>query len=200
MIPNEVVEIVKCTKSVIPIPTYVSRQWDSWDWGRFADPESSAGKLGLITDSVDELAKAIRRWDTKDVPFLLLWAVPGLGKTHIALAITWQWLLSLQVRVMYYQVEILLDELRAAQFAEPGALHRLLHSLKSCRLLVLDDLGAEKGTEFGAAKLDAIIDHRYVNGLPTIITANTLELPDRILDRCREGTLVRIRGESQRGR
>jgi len=73
-----------------------------------------------------------------------------------------------------------------------------MHHAMNVSLLILDDLGVEKGTEWAAAKLDAIVDYRYLEKLPMVITANTLELSERILDRMREGRIVRLRGQSYR--
>jgi len=42
------------------------------------------------------------------------------------------------------------------------------------------------------------VDYRYLEKLPMVITANTLELSERILDRMREGRIVRLRGQSYR--
>ena len=39
-------------------------------------------------------------------------------------------------------------------------------------LLVLDDLGAGKATGWAVEKLEIIIDYRYINGLPLVVTAN----------------------------
>lgn len=52
-------------------------------------------------------------------------------------------------------------------------------------VLLLDDLGAEKATEFVAETLYRIINHRYVNVLPTVFTSNcTLQqLAEKIGDR-----------------
>jgi DNA replication protein DnaC len=40
------------------------------------------------------------------------------------------------------------------------------------RLLVLDDLGAERPTDFARNELAALVEHRYQNELPTIVTSN----------------------------
>lgn len=49
-------------------------------------------------------------------------------------------------------------------------------------LLVLDDLGAERPTEWALGVLARLVEHRYVNRLPTIVTTNysPTELVDRL--------------------
>ena len=152
-----------------------------------------------------EAARAFVRGEI-DPPFLLLYGLPGLGKTHLALAIGWNYLMWLR-SVVYYQTESLLDALREGYRLQeelaPGEFHQdrydvAMHHAMNVSLLILDDLGVEKGTEWAAAKLDAIVDYRYLEKLPMVITANTLELSERILDRMREGRIVRLRGQSYR--
>lgn len=42
----------------------------------------------------------------------------------------------------------------------------------NAKLLVLDDLGLERSTEWGAEQIATLVDHRSSNGLPTIYTSN----------------------------
>ncbi len=61
------------------------------------------------------------------------------------------------------------------------------------KLLILDDMGTEKPTEWANERLFEVIDNRYNENLPTVITTNLLPEPhlkkivgDRIYDRIRE--------------
>ena len=75
-------------------------------------------------------------------------------------------------------------------------------------LLIIDDLGAERSTEFAQEQVFNIIDARYRSGKPMIITTNlTAEeiknpqevgyarIYDRILERCFP---IAVMGESRR--
>jgi DNA replication protein DnaC len=67
--------------------------------------------------------------------------------------------------------------------------------LKDVGVLILDDLGAQKDTDFSLAKLDMIINYRYINELQTVVTANVDnidELPSRIASRLSEGNVCKI--------
>ena len=54
------------------------------------------------------------------------------------------------------------------------------------QLLMIDDLGAAKPSEWTEEINFRLINHRYENQLPTIFTSNVLpkELSDRVCDRC----------------
>lgn len=137
-----------------------------------------------------------------DHPFLTFLGTVGTGKTHMALAIGWEWL-ERGLTVLYYQVEGLLDALRHGYRTlerDPDGYERTLAFTKNANLLILDDFGVQQETEWAASKLDQIIDHRYINQKPLIVTSNLAleQLPARIMDRLREGVLIHLKGESFR--
>lgn len=131
--------------------------------------------------------------------FLTFVAETGRGKTHLALGIGWHWLENDFGLVKYWQVESLLDDLRHGfnsdteekmfQFGE------VMKRIKTVPLLILDDLGVEQSTPWARAKLDEIIDHRYINEAKTIITTNLdpSNLEPRVASRLREGIVVLLK-------
>ena len=136
-------------------------------------------------------------------PFLTLLGMVGTGKTRLAWSIAWAWL-NRGRSVLYYQVEELLDALREGYSAwEKGdaiGYHIVLKHTQNVGLLILDDFGAEHGTAWAKAKLDQIVDYRYVHQKPLIATTNlTLDqLAERVADRLSEGTLIQLMGDSFR--
>lgn len=134
----------------------------------------------------------------------------GVGKTHLGIAIAWEWLLAGGF-VIYRQVEELLDELRETFGIPPGQalemklppFKTVLNKFKSCHLLVMDELGGEKPTEWTLARLDSILDYRWLNRLPTVVTTNAKseDLAPRIVDRLQDfrcGRVVLIAASSYR--
>lgn len=99
----------------------------------------------------------------------------GCGKSHLLEAIARR-MLEAEMLVRYEYVLALLDDLRAAyednaevRFAEKwGAIMR-------ADVLFLDDLGAERGTEWSREKLTALIDQRYRNDESYLVVATNLD-------------------------
>ena len=60
--------------------------------------------------------------------------------------------------------------------------------------LVLDDLGTQNATPWAEEKLYQILNHRYINRLPTVITTNQefAEIEGRIRSRLQDPDLVTI--------
>lgn len=97
----------------------------------------------------------------------------GVGKTHLAVAIANETLKQKQVGVYFRVVPDLLDQLRATFDPTSGvAYDERFQQIRNAHLLVLDDLGTEQTTPWAREKLYQLINHRYNEQLPTVITSN----------------------------
>lgn len=145
--------------------------------------------------------------DKREHHFLTLIGQPGRGKTHLALGIGWFWLENEMGIVKYWQVSELLDKMRS-EYDNPlkddygFPLLGAFEKAKKADLLILDDLGAEKTTEWVLDKLDNLINYRYIEQKPTVLTTNLSgdQLPTRIASRLKEGVVVVLKGEDYRER
>ncbi len=129
----------------------------------------------------------------------------GSGKSHLAAAIANE-LLKQLVPVIFQPVPKLLKRIQATYGRGSEEKERdIISALTTCDLLILDDVGAEKWTETREETLYNIIDERYRQLLPVILTTNCdmedLEMQigsrsyDRLLEVCR---FVRMEAESWR--
>ena len=83
----------------------------------------------------------------------------------------------------------------------------VFRSLTMCKLLVIDEIGVQRGTEFEQTIMTDILNTRYSNHMPTVLATNygkkdlDAVLGDRIADRLREvGKRVIFDWESCRGK
>ena len=98
---------------------------------------------------------------------LLFWGDVGTGKSYAAACIA-NHLLDRKVPVIMTSFVKLLEVIQASREEEPAILSRLGYA----RLVIFDDLGAERGTDYAMEKVYNIIDSRYRKGLPMILTTN----------------------------
>ena len=100
-------------------------------------------------------------------PWVLLYGGMGTGKTHL-LAAAFNVLLGAGRYPLYTVVPALLDHIREGldepDSREYGARFR---AVRSASILLLDDLGAERSSEWSDELLFKLLDYRYREGLPT---------------------------------
>lgn len=144
--------------------------FDAYDWS-----------LSVAHDAALQLAEN----KPDGLKWLALMAGPDRGKTHLALAICRKWL-DRGEPARYAYVPLLMDELRKG-FSLEGehSYDRQFEFFCNVPLLVLDDLGVEKRSDWVSEKLDTIVDYRCIRGLPLVVTTNQPmdELPVRIASR-----------------
>ncbi len=123
--------------------------------------------------------------------WLLLMGRYGTGKTHLAAAIANEALAD-QVPNIFLPVPDLLDWLRAGYQGYDQSFVDRFEQLCSIPLLVLDDLGTQNSTPWAEEKLFQILNYRYVQRLPTVITTNLAlkELDGRLASRLEDPSLV----------
>jgi len=116
-------------------------------------------------------AAALRLAEEKgDLRWLALVGPVDVGKSHLAVAICRRWL-ARGKPARYVLVPLMLEELRASYNRE-GEYDRMMNFLLKVPLLVLDDLGTQKPTDWAVEKLMLLVDYRYVHGLPLVVTTN----------------------------
>ena len=86
---------------------------------------------------------------------------------------------------LYIFLPTFLEDLRDNYDSKDPDFEQVLSMVKSCKLLIIDDIGAERVTEWVRERVVSIINTRVSNNLATIYTSNLSpeELKDELGDR-----------------
>lgn len=99
---------------------------------------------------------------------LLLWGDVGTGKSFVAACIA-NALIEAGTPVLMTNFSKILNQMGAMYSDER---YQYIASFSHFPLLIIDDLGIERNTEYALEQVYAVIDERYKSGLPVIITTN----------------------------
>jgi DNA replication protein DnaC len=123
--------------------------------------------------------------------WLLLLGGYGCGKTHLAAAIA-NYAVEMGVPTLFLTVPDLLDTLRFAYNSDDTTFEQRFDQIRTAELLVLDDFGTQNATPWAQEKLFQIINYRYINHLPLVVTTNLSldEIEARIRSRLQDPELV----------
>lgn len=143
-----------------------------------------ADSIELAYNQAQQFAQTMQGWLFLEGPY-------GSGKTHLAAAIA-NFVVGLGVPTLFLTVPDLLDTLRFS-FDDPEAsFEQRFEEIRHASLLVLDDFGTQNATAWAQEKLFQIINYRYINRLPMVVTTNLAleEIEGRIRSRLLDPELV----------
>ena len=147
----------------------------------------------------------VEHWDTmlaENIGYML-WGGIGTGKSYFAGCIA-NALMEREITVRMTNFALILNDLTASFEGRNKYISQLCRAL----LLIIDDFGMERGTEYGLEQVYNVIDSRYRSRRPLIVTTNIplqdLQHPqdtaharihDRLLEMCAP---IRFSGENFR--
>jgi DNA replication protein DnaC len=144
-------------------PRYYESTWENW----IADTPNMKKAFDLIKKNA---------WSTN----LFLWGNNGTGKTHLAMCLT-------KDGATYRRLADICREIRRDFDREEV----LLDKYGNAKLLVIDEIGRQKESDFEKNTLFEIIDRRWGNMLPTTLITNLK--PQEFSDRYDKPIIDRVR-------
>jgi DNA replication protein DnaC len=104
---------------------------------------------------------------------LLFYGDAGVGKTHLAVALMREAIVRKSARAIFYEVRELLKLVRDTYGGSTDASELdILRPVLEADLLILDDLGAEKKSDWVDETLGLVINTRYSERRLTVLTTN----------------------------
>ena len=104
---------------------------------------------------------------------LILIGPPGVGKTHLAVAVLVDLMRRFSLRGLFVDFTSLIHQIQSTfEPTSRDSQHAILESVMDAELLVLDELGARKPTAWVTDILYLVMNGRYTRKLPTLFTTN----------------------------
>jgi DNA replication protein DnaC len=152
----------------------------------FATFEVGEGSTRLSREALAMVLRYCTAWDERGAAHandkglgLLFTGSNGTGKTHLAVAVLRELAESHGVRGQFWDYHELMREIRNSYNPTTAITeYELLEPVIDLEVLLLDDLGAWKMTDWMNDTLFYILNRRYLARRPTLITTN---YPDREL-------------------
>lgn len=153
------------------------------------------GNKNTTSEQIKSLVSAFekcRLFSQKLEGWLFLQGGYGCGKTHLAAAIA-NFSVSMGVPTLFITVPDLLDTLRFAYNNPETTFEEKFNEIRNANLLVLDDFGTQNATAWAQEKLFQILNYRYINHLPIVITTNLAldSIEGRIRSRLQDNEFVK---------
>jgi len=155
-----------------------------------------------------EVKRLLEAWTPATEHGYMLYGTVGTGKSHLTKALLIKWASApTKLKGSFVTVAALMDQLRTSFDSGPDSFTSLeiMARFSSPEILVLDDLGAEKTTDWVQEKFLSLLDQRLSLHLATFLTSNLSaeelgrRYDGRILDRLKELVVfLRVDGPSFR--
>lgn len=148
--------------------------------------------------AVTEADNAAMTFAAVPAGWLVLHGPKGNGKSHLAAAITNYLIDERGTAALFLTAPDLLrslrQEIQASVQGRSGESSAMLDAVQEVPVLILDDLRAQRWTEWAEEQLFLLLDFRYRLELPTVVITNEeLEtLPSRIYSRLGDRALWRV--------
>lgn len=156
-------------KGILETENFDSFSFDYYSQN-YIDKLSGQNSLQLARRAYDECQNFIQSFDTEHTN-LLLFGTTGIGKTFLTHCVAREIMNSIH-SVLYLTATDFFDALLAKALGRTDESLNLYEQIQECDLLIIDDLGTERNTEFVISQLFVCLNERILNQKSTIISTN----------------------------
>ena len=135
------------------------------------------GSHSKLAEARLRAGRFVEEYPTENTGLLFIGPI-GVGKTHLAVGVIRELMLQKNVDCLFYDYRELLKEIQNSYNATVNTTElEVLRPVFEAEVLVLDELGAVKPTEWVWDTVSHILNTRYNDRRTTIITTNFQDLP-----------------------
>jgi len=149
--------------NVIYKQNYVGRKYQELNFENFIIDINNKNAVKMANDYINKNKEKILSNG------LIIMGESGVGKTHLAAAIANK-LIENDKIVLMGRLTTLLDMIKETFRDNTKSENELIELYSNVDMIIIDDLGTEKISSWALEKLYTIIQNRFENGLPIIIT------------------------------
>jgi DNA replication protein DnaC len=173
----------------------------------FANGIRERYKTACLSDfNTSEAVSMANGWIvSKSGEFALITGVKaGTGKTHLAVAMLREWFKINGEYGLFVCAVDMMQQLRGSFDDGTETESSLLLKWKAVKILCIDDIGTEKSSEYALSSLYQVINSRYMDMKPTIITTNLTSIEikerqsERLFSRISSGIIITMSGDDLR--
>jgi DNA replication protein DnaC len=153
----------------------IPENYSNASFDNFHLPKDNPTAMRGLSDVMLAVMSYQRKFPDNEKPGILLAGAPGTGKTHLAVAAL-RLLIARGHEGIFFDYQNLLERIRAGYSEALGTSSREAYRIAlETEILLLDDLGAHRVTDWVEDTVTAIVTHRYNHRKPLIATTNLVD-------------------------